>query len=191
MTTVLQTELGVIRVPEGTWRVDPSHSSVGFEVKHMMIATVRGRFREFEGTLEAAEDLADSRCYGNVKVASIDTGEPDRDAHLRSPDFFDAERCPEITFKSTHIENVEGPAYRITGDLTIKGETREVTLDATVEGAGEDPWGNHRVGVSATGIINRNDFGLRWQKRLAAGGVLVGEEVKLLIDVSAVRDESD
>jgi polyisoprenoid-binding protein YceI len=191
VTTVLQTELGVIRVPEGTWRVDPSHSSVGFEVKHMMIATVRGRFREFEGTLEAAEDLADSRCYGNVKVASIDSGEPDRDAHLRSPDFFDAERYPEITFKSTHIENVEGPAYRITGDLTIKGETREVTLDATVEGAGEDPWGNHRVGVSATGVINRNDFGLRWQKRLAAGGLLVGEEVKLLIDVSAVRDESD
>ncbi len=191
MTTVLQTELGVIRVPEGTWRVDPSHSSVGFEVKHMMIATVRGRFREFEGTLEAAEDLADSRCYGNVKVASIDTGEPDRDAHLRSPDFFDAERYPKITFKSTHIENVEGPAYRITGDLTIKGETREVTLDATVEGAGEDPWGNHRVGVSARGVINRNDFGLRWQQRLAAGGVIVGEEVKLVIDVSAVRDESD
>jgi polyisoprenoid-binding protein YceI len=188
VTTVLQTELGVVRVPAGTWRVDPSHSSVGFEVKHMMIATVRGRFREFEGALEAAEDLADSRCYGTVKVASIDTGDPDRDAHLRSPDFFDAEQYPDITFESTGIENVDGPVYRITGDLTIRGETREVTLDATVEGAGEDPWGNHRVGVSATGVINRNDFGLRWQQRLAAGGVLVGEEVKLVIDVSAVRE---
>ena len=188
MTTVLQTERGTVRVPEGTWRVDPSHSSVGFEVKHMMIATVRGRFREFEGTLEAAEDLADSRCYGTVKVASIDTGEPDRDAHLRRPDFFDAERYPEITFESTRIDHVDGPTYRITGDLTIRDETREVTLDATVEGAGEDPWGNERVGVSATGVINRNDFGLRWQQRLAAGGVLVGEEVKLVLDVSAIRD---
>jgi polyisoprenoid-binding protein YceI len=138
--------------------------------------------------LEAADDLADSRCRGVVKVASIDTGEPARDEHLRSPDFFDAERYPEITFESTHIENVEGPIYRITGNLTIKDEIREITLDATVEGAGEDPWGNERVGVSATGVINRNDFGLRWQQRLAAGGVLVGEEVKLVIDVSAVRD---
>ena len=185
----LQTEVGMVRVPAGTWKVDPSHSSVGFEVKHLMIATVRGRFTEFEGTLEAAEDdPSNSRAHGTVQVASIDTGDPDRDAHLRSPDFFDVERYPEARFESTRIQHVEGGTYRIAGDLTIKEVTREVEFDATVEGSGEDPWGNERVGVSVRGSVDRTDFGLTWQQKLAAGGVLVGEEVKILIDLSAVRD---
>ncbi|MEA2267695.1 MAG: hypothetical protein QOF29_2868 [bacterium] len=185
--TDLQTEQGVVRVPVGTWKVDPAHSSVGFEVKHMMIATVRGQFREFEGTIEAAEDPSDSRAYGSVKVASIDTGNEDRDNHLRSPDFFDAERYPEARFESTRLDPLGGADWRVTGKLTLKDVTREVTFEATVQGAGEDPWGNERVGVAVRGSINRTEFGLTWQQALAKGGLLVGEDVKVLVDVSAVR----
>jgi polyisoprenoid-binding protein YceI len=189
--TQLQTERGMVRVPAGTWNVDPSHSSVAFEVKHLMIATVRGHFSEFEGTIEAAEDdPANSRARGSVNVASIDTGSPDRDEHLRGPDFFDAEHYPQATFESTRIEHLEGGHYRMAGDLTIRGETREIEFDACVDGAAEDPWGNERVGISVRGTINRTEFGLTWQQMLASGGMLVGEEVKILIDVSAVR-ESD
>lgn len=134
------TEQGMVRVPAGTWNVDPAHSSAAFEVKHMMIATVRGQFREFGGRLDAAEeDLANSRVTGWAKVASIDTGSAARDAHLRSAEFFDAERYPEIRFASTRIQHVEGGDYRVSGDLTIKDVTREVEMTATFEGAAEDP----------------------------------------------------
>jgi polyisoprenoid-binding protein YceI len=187
VATQLQTEHGVVRVPTGTWKVDPTHSSVEFAVKHMMIATVRGRFTEFEGTIEAAEDIADSRVYGSVTAASIDTNEPTRDAHLRSPDFLDVERYPEIRFESTTIEPVGGPEFRVVGDLTIKDVTREVELTACVEGAEIDPWGNERVGVRVRGSFDRTEFGLTWQKMLESGGFLVGEEVKVFVDVSAVR----
>jgi polyisoprenoid-binding protein YceI len=189
MATQLQTETGIVRVPTGTWHVDPAHSSVEFEVKHMMIATVRGRFREFEGTIEAAEDIADSRVYGVVKTGSIDTNEPDRDAHLRSADFLDTDTYPESRFESTRIEPLGGPRYRVVGDLTIRDVTREVQLEATVEGAERDPWGNDRVGVRLRGTIDRNDFGLRWQRILETGGFLVGDEVRLAVDVSAVKAE--
>jgi polyisoprenoid-binding protein YceI len=186
--TELQTERGeVVRVPTGTWKADPAHSSVGFEVKHMMIATVRGTFRAFDGTLEAAEDPADSRAWGTVDAASVDTGSPERDEHLRGPDFFDAEHYPQIRFESTRIEPLGGPSWRVVGELTIKDVTREVAFDATVQGAGEDPWGNERVGIAVRGTINRTDFGLTWQQRLARGGLLVGEDVAVMIDVSAIR----
>jgi polyisoprenoid-binding protein YceI len=186
--TQLMTEQGMVRVPAGTWTVDPDHSSVAFEVKHMMISTVRGHFREFGGTLEAAEDdPANSRIDGGAKVASIDTGNPERDAHLRSPDFFDAERYPEIHYASTRIRHVEGGTYRVTGELTIKDITQEVEMVASVEGSGVDPWGNERVGIRVRGTIDRKDFGLTWQQPLARGGVLVGEQVTVMIDVSAVR----
>jgi polyisoprenoid-binding protein YceI len=187
MATKLQTEQGIVRVPTGKWHVDPTHSSVEFEVKHMMIATVRGRFREFEGTIEAAEDINDSRVYGKVKAASIDTNDETRDAHLRSADFLDVETYPEITFDSTHIEPLGGPEFRVTGDLTIRGVTRTVELDSTVEGAEVDPWGNERVGIRIRGQIDRKEFGLTWQKLLESGGFLVGEDVKILVDVSAVK----
>jgi polyisoprenoid-binding protein YceI len=178
----------MVRVPAGTWRVDPAHSSVGFEVKHLMIATVRGHFSEFGGIIEAAEDdPSNSRVHGWVNVASIDTGNADRDAHLRSSDFFDAERYPRMTFESTRIHHVEGGIYRVAGDLTIKDVSREVEGDATVEGAAEDPWGNERVGVSMRGSIDRTEFGLTWQQALASGGMLVGEEVKIQVDISAIR----
>ena len=191
MPTQLQTETGIVRAPTGTWHVDPAHSSVEFEVKHMMIATVRGRFREFEGTIHAAEDIANSRVDGVVRTASIDTNEPDRDAHLRSADFLDTERYPESRFESNRIEPLGGARFRIVGDLTIKDVTREVQLEATVEGAERDPWGNDRVGVRLRGTIDRNDFGLRWQRLLETGGFLVGDEVKLVVDVSAVKADGE
>jgi polyisoprenoid-binding protein YceI len=187
MTTNLQTEQGIVRVPTGTWAVDPIHSSIGFEVKHMMISTVRGQFKQFEGTLEAAEDYHDSRVWGSVQVASIDTNNVDRDAHLLSPDFFDAERYPQITFESTTIEHIVLGTYRVAGDLTIKDVTREVQVEASVEGAAIDPWGNDRVGIAVRGEIDRTDFGLTWQQALAKGGLLVGEQVALRLDISAVR----
>jgi polyisoprenoid-binding protein YceI len=187
MTTELQTQQGIVRLPTGRWEVDPIHSSVGFEVKHMMISTVRGHFREFEGTLEAAEDYHDSRAWGSVKVASIDTNNADRDEHLRSPDFFDAEHYPEMRFASTRIEHVELGTYRVSGDLTIKDVTREIELEANVEGAAIDPWGKERVGVAVRGTIDRTEFGLTWQQPLTSGGLLVGENVALRLDISAVR----
>jgi polyisoprenoid-binding protein YceI len=184
----VHTQREMVRVPPGTWTVDPTHSSVGFKIKHMMIATVRGHFTEFEGTIIAApDDPANSHASGSVNVASINTGNEQRDAHLRSPDFFDAERYPKITFESTRIRHIEGGTFAVAGDLTIKGTTREVELEATVEGVDTDPWGNERVGVSVRGSINRTDFGLTWQQRLEGGGMLVGEEVGIRIDISAVR----
>jgi polyisoprenoid-binding protein YceI len=190
MATQLETEQqGIVRVPTGVWHVDPAHSSVEFEIKHMMIATVRGRFREFNGTIEAAENIDDSRVYGVVKAASIDTNEPTRDEHLRSAEFFDVERYPEIRFESTKIEPLGGPEYRLTGDLTIKDVTREVTLDSHVEGAEKDPWGNERVGIRVRGSIDRREFGLSWQQLLETGGFLLGDEVKVLVDISAVKAE--
>jgi polyisoprenoid-binding protein YceI len=187
MASGAQTAQEIVRIPSGTWQVDPGHSSIEFEVKHMMIATVRGRFKEFEGTIIAAPDIAHSRAFGVAKAASIDTNQPDRDAHLRSPDFFDAERYPDIRFESTRIEPLGGPQFRVLGDLTIKDATREIEFDVTVEGAERDPWDNDRVGMTAVGKINRTTFGLQWQKVLESGGFLVGEDVKILIDVSAVK----
>jgi polyisoprenoid-binding protein YceI len=190
--TQLQTEAGMVRVPAGTWAVDPSHSSVAFEIKHMMISTVRGMFGDYEGVVEAAEDSpANSRAWGVVRVASIDTGNADRDAHLRSAEFFDVETYPDMSFESTAVEHQEGGHYRLRGDLTIKGQTREIEVDACVDGAATDPWGNDRVGITIRGSIDRTDFGLTWQQALASGGLLVGEEVKLLIDVSAIRQGGD
>ena len=187
--TELQTEQGLVRVPTGTWVVDPIHSSVGFEVKHMMISTVRGQFKQYEGKLEAAEDYHDSRVRGVVQVSSIDTGNADRDEHLRGPDFFDAEQWPLITFESTAIEHVVQGTYRVTGDLTIKDVTREIEVEANVEGAAVDPWGNDRVGVAVRGSVDRTEFGLTWQQSLVGGGMLVGEQVSLRIDISAVRGD--
>ncbi|MDX6624773.1 MAG: hypothetical protein QOE75_2705 [Solirubrobacterales bacterium] len=187
MTTQLQTDQGIVRVPTGTWAVDPIHSSVGFEVKHMMISTVRGHFKQYEGTLEAAEDYRDSRVWGSVQVASIDTNNADRDEHLLGPDFFDAEHYPLITFESTAIEHVVLGSYRVTGDLTIKDVSRAIQVEANVEGAAIDPWGNDRVGIAVRGSIDRTDFGLSWQQSLVGGGLLVGEQVALRIDISALR----
>ena len=133
-------------IPTGTWTVDPAHSSVGFAVKHMGIANVRGRFTEFDGTLEMKQAVSDSRARGTVKVASIDTGEPQRDDHLRSPDFFDVGQFPEITFESTHVEAIDDESSRVTGNLTMHGITKEIRLDVLIQGTDTDPWDNLRAG---------------------------------------------
>jgi polyisoprenoid-binding protein YceI len=174
-------------VPTGTWNVDPSHTTVGFAVKHMGIATVRGEFGEFEGTLEIGDDLSSARAYGTVKAASIDTNEEQRDAHLRSADFFDAENHPVLSFESTRIEQVDDETFRITGNLTMRGITNEVVLDAEVQGGDVDPWGNERVGLEISGQLSRGDYDMKFNQALGSGNVLVADKVKLALDVSAVK----
>ena len=174
-------------IPAGVWRVDPVHSSVGFAAKHMMIATVRGHFREFGGTLEVDEAGA-ARARGTVVAASIDTGDQARDEHLRSGDFLDAERHPEIRFEARAIEPLGEASLRMTGYLSIAGTYRVVELEAIVQGVGRDPWGNDRLALEVRGEIDRDEFGLRWNQALESGGLLVGAKVKLELDLSTVRE---
>jgi polyisoprenoid-binding protein YceI len=179
-STATQTAL-----PTGAWNVDPIHSSVEFHVKHLGIATVKGVFKEFEGTLEVGPD--GSRAYGTVKVASVDTREPQRDAHLRSPDFFDADQYPEIAFQSTAIRPLDEDTFEIDGDLSIHGVTRSLTLNATLEGTETDPQGNLRVGLSASAQINRSDYEMKFNMALGSGNVVVSDKVKILLEISAVK----
>jgi polyisoprenoid-binding protein YceI len=171
----------------GIWNIDPAHSDIEFSVRHMMISKVRGRFREFSGTLQIAPDPLQSRVEAVVHAASIDTGDEDRDRHLRSPDFLDVERYPHITFRSTAIEPTEGDRWRVIGDLTIKDVTRPVALGVELGGAGIDPWGNPRTGFVGRTEINREEFGISWNHALEAGGFLVGKVVSVEIDAEAVR----
>ena len=177
-------------VPTGTWAIDAAHSKVGFAVKHMGIATVRGEFTQFEGTLEVGEDLASVRARGTVQTDSVDTNEPQRDAHLRSADFFDAEHNPLITFESTRIEPLDEESFRITGNLTMAGITQELVLHAQLLGAELDPWGNERVGLEVTGQLSRGDYGMKFNQALGSGNMLVSDRVTLTLDISAVRQES-
>jgi polyisoprenoid-binding protein YceI len=174
-------------VPAGTWTVDQAHSKVGFAVKHMGIATVRGEFTEFDGTLAIGEELAGANAHGTVKVASVDTSEPQRDAHLRSPDFFDAETFPELSFDSTAIEALDDESFRITGNLTLHGVTNEIVLHADVQGTDIDPYGNERVGLEITGELARGDYGMRFNQALGSGNMLVSDKVKLMLDISAIK----
>jgi polyisoprenoid-binding protein YceI len=174
-----------VALPTGTWKVDPIHSSAEFQVKHLGIATVKGHFKEFEGTLEVTP--AGVKAYGKVNVASVDTRQPERDAHLRSADFFDAENHPEITFTSTAVRPIDEDSFEVEGDLTIREITRPVKFVAQLEGTETDPEGHERVGVSATAQINRSDFNMTFNMALGSGNVVVGEKVKLLIDISAVK----
>ena len=169
-----------------TWTIDPSHSTIEFVAKHMMITTVKGRFAEFEGTVVADEtNLADSTVDVTMKAASLDTRSEQRDAHLRSPDFLDVETYPEVTFRSTRIEGTKDE-FQLTGDLTIRGVTRPITLDVTFEGEGKDPWGGTRASFSAKGKFDRRDFGLTWNVALETGGILVSNEVKINIEAQVV-----
>ncbi|MCW2997142.1 MAG: YceI family protein [Solirubrobacterales bacterium] len=174
-------------VPTGTWSVDPAHSSVEFAVKHMGIATVRGKFTDFEGTLEVGADLAASKARGSVKVASITTNEQQRDDHLRSPDFFDAEQYPDITFESTRIEPIDEDSSRVFGNLTMHGITNEVKLEVVFQGADTDPWGNERVGLEVVGVLKRSDFDMKFNQALGSGNKLVGDKVNVSLDISAVK----
>jgi polyisoprenoid-binding protein YceI len=176
-----------VATPTGTYTVDRSHSSVEFAVKHLGIATVKGSFASFEGTLELGESLADTVAYGTVDVASVDTKEPQRDEHLRSADFFDAERNPQLTFRSTEIQPIDEERFTIVGELTMRGVTRELVLDAEIQGTETDPYGNERVGVEITGQLNRGDWGMRFNQALGSGNMLVSDKVKLSLDISAVK----
>lgn len=172
-----------------TWRIDPAHSQVGFTVKHMMFTTVRGRFGGVSGTIVVEESSPDaSRVEVEIDTASIDTQVADRDAHLRSADFFDAESHPRLVFRSRRVEGAAkqpGERFKVIGDLTIRGTTREVVLEATYDGQGTDPWGGQRVGFTAETTIDRRDYGLTWNQALEAGGVLVSNEVKIHLEVQA------
>ena len=174
-------------VPSGTWAVDPAHSTVGFAVKHMGIATVRGEFTEFAGTLEVSEDPSSSKAYGTVTVQSVDSNEPQRDEHLRSADFFDAAEYPELRFESTRIEALDNEEFRITGNLTIHGVTNEIVLYGQVQGTDVDPWGNERVGLELTGQLSRSDYGMKFNQGLSSGNMLIGDKIKLALDISAVK----
>ena len=172
------------------WNIDPSHSGVSFSIRHMVISKVRGAFERWQGVVDFDEqDPAASKVSVTIDAASIDTREEKRDAHLRSADFFDVENHPALTFVSTAVEKLAGNEYRVTGDLTIKGVTRPVTLEAEYLGGGKDPWGNQRLGFLARTSINRKDFGLGWNQVLEAGGVLVGEKVEIELDVQAIKAE--
>jgi polyisoprenoid-binding protein YceI len=176
-------------MPTGTWSVDPAHSSVEFSIKHMGIANVRGHFGEFEGTLEVKESLADSRAHGAVKVASIDTGESKRDEHLRSPDFFNVEEFPEISFESTRVEAIDDESTRVHGNLAMHGITKEIKLDVRFQGTETDPWDNLRTGLAVVGTLVRSDFDMKFNQALGGGNMLVGDKVKVALEISAVRSD--
>jgi polyisoprenoid-binding protein YceI len=183
----MSTTLTRTAVPAGIWSVDPTHSTVGFAVKHMGIATVRGQFQEFGGTLEIGDGLSTAKAQGVVKADTVDTNEPQRDGHLRSADFFHVDEHPEISFDSTRIEPIDDESFRITGSLTMRGVTQEIVLDAEVTGTDVDPWGNERVGLEITGQLSRGDYGMKFNQALGSGNMLVGDKVKLVLDISAVK----
>ena len=170
-----------------TWDIDTSHSAIHFWVRHLVISKVHGRFAKWTGTVNLDEqDPTRSSVDVRIEADSIDTQVADRDAHLRSADFLDAANHPALTFKSRRIEK-SGDGYRVTGDLSIRGTTREVVLDAELAGLAKDPWGNQRAGFSAKVTLDRRDYGLVWNTALEAGGVLVGEQVEVSIELEAVK----
>lgn len=183
-TTLTQPQTGTT-----TWRIDPVHSVAEFKVKHMMISNVKGQFTSLNGTLVLDEnDVTNSRVETSIDAASISTGDGQRDAHLKSAEFFDAEKFPTLTFESKQITRKSEGELVVTGDLTIHGVTRSATF--TVEGptpAAKDPWGNTRIGVSATTKISRKDFGLTWNATLETGGILVGDDINLTLEVQFVK----
>ena len=178
----------IIESPSATtWQIDPVHSHVEFAIRHLMISTVRGRFRDFSGTFSGdPSNPTDASVDITIDAASIDTREAQRDVHLRSADFFQTDRFPDITFTSTKVVP-DGDHLDVTGLLTVRGVTKTVTLRVTPEGRAKDPWGGERVGFSATTAINRKDFGLTWNQALETGGVLVGDEVKISVGIQLVR----
>jgi polyisoprenoid-binding protein YceI len=177
-----------------TWQLDPAHSSIEFAVKHMMMTTVRGRFKDVQATLKGDRDHPDAAgVEATINVASIDTGVADRDGHLRSADFFDAELFPRITFRSTHIEGdppkQEGDAFRLVGQLVIRDSMMDVVLDCEYEGRGTDPWGKTRAGFRFRTELDRREWGLKWNQALETGGVLVANKVRVEGEVQFVRQD--
>ena len=184
MTTQTQ-----VQAPVSTWTIDSAHSSAEFAVKHMMVSTVKGRFRAVEGAVRIDEaNPANSIVSAAIDVASVDTGVEQRDEHLRSDDFFNASAFPKITFRSTDLAQTPGGEWKLTGDLTIRDVSRSVTLDVEFEGRGIDAYGKDRAGFSAETKINRKDFGVNWNGLIEAGGVVVSDSVKIALNVEIVRE---
>ncbi|AGC42738.1 hypothetical protein MYSTI_01390 [Myxococcus stipitatus DSM 14675] len=174
-----------------TWQLDATHTTVGFMVRHMVVAKVHGRFTRFEGKVVVpGDDLAQGSVEVKIDASSIDTGVEQRDNHLRSPDFFDASAFPKLIFRSKRVQDAGKGHYRVVGDLTIRDVTREVVLETELLGKVKDPWGNERLAFQASTSIDRKDFGLSWNQALEAGGLLVGERVDISLDVQAVAEKA-
>lgn len=187
MSVIESTHTGPLAgLTPGTWQVDPSHSHVSFVARHLVVAKVRGQFGTFTGSVTIAADPLQSSVEASVDTVSVTTGDDGRDAHLRSADFFDVEQHPTMTLVSRRIE-ADGDDYLLHADLTIKGVTRPVVFDLEFEGVAADPWGNTKAVFSANAEINRKDWGLEWNVALETGGVLVGEKVKIQLDIEAVK----
>jgi len=171
-----------------TWKIDPTHSIAEFAVKHLVVTTVKGRFRDLEGTLHIDEAHPEnSSVSASIDVASVDTNVADRDAHLRSDDFFNAEKFPKITFQSTRVERVDDTKYKVHGDLTIRDVMKPVVLDTEYEGEVNDPWGGRRAAFTATTQISRHEFGVKWNQLIESGGAVVSDKVRITLHVEAVR----
>ena len=174
-----------------TWQIDPAHTDVEFSVRHLMVSNVKGRFGNVTGSVEIDDGNAKQVAIDvSIPVATVDTRVEQRDAHLRSPDFFDVERYPQMTFKAGSIDGDTNGAFTLAGELTIRGVTKPVVLDVVIEGRGSDPWGNERLGFSATTKIDRKDFGLTWNAALETGGVVVGDTVKITINAELMRPKA-
>ncbi len=171
------------------WKVDPAHSKLGFSAKHMVIAEIEGRFKDFDIIVEAGEDFTDSKIEVIIKAGSIDTGNNDRDNHLKSPDFFDVESYQDIKFKSRSLEKISDDEFKLKGNLTIKGVTKPIELDITYGGKIKDPWGNERVGFLITGKLNRFDYDLKWNNLMETGGAIVGKIIKLNCHLELIKTE--
>jgi len=178
---------GVTFPAPGTYVLDPAHSRIGFVARHLMVTKVRGSFAEYTGSITVAEDPKDSTAEAVIKTVTIETGNADRDTHLRSGDFLEAEKYPEITFRNARIQSQKGSDFKVVGDLTIKDTTREVVLDVELDGVAKDPWGNEKLAVTASTEINREDFGMTWNVALETGGVLVSQKIRLEIEAQAAR----
>ncbi|HEX8917750.1 MAG TPA: YceI family protein [Chloroflexota bacterium] len=171
-----------------SWEFDPAHTLIEFSAKHMMVTTVRGRFVGFHGSIHGdANDPENAQIDVEIDASTLDTRNEQRDGHLRSADFLDVENFPTLTYHSTHIEKVSDDRLRVTGDLTVKDVTKPVTLDATINGFGTTPWGQEVAGITLEGQINRKDFGLIWNVALETGGVLVGDTIKIAIEIEAIK----
>ncbi|HEY2583920.1 MAG TPA: YceI family protein, partial [Mucilaginibacter sp.] len=172
------------------WVIDPMHSEVQFKVKHLVISTVSGFFKSFEGSMDTVnDDFEDADISFSLDIESIDTNQSQRDGHLKSPEFFDAEKYPKITFKSTSFKKTDDDEYKLTGNLTIKDVTKSVTLDAEFGGSTDDFYGNTKAGFEVTGKVNRKDFGLTWDGVTEAGSIVLGEDIKLLINVQFAKQK--
>jgi polyisoprenoid-binding protein YceI len=193
MTTTPETSTGSLRVAgsalpaAGTYVLDPTHTRIGFVARHLMVTKVRGSFAEFEGSITVGEDPKDSTAEATMAAVSIETGVADRDNHLRSGDFLEAEKFPTISFRNARVLSQQGTAFTVAGDLTIKDVTREVVLDVELDGVAKDPWGNEKLAVTASTEIDREDFGMTWNVALETGGVLVSKKIKIEIEAQAAR----